>query len=50
MSVEEYLEMGVLGLIAWTQRLQDPSYREERESQDSISMELGKIKYWSLAD
>jgi hypothetical protein len=29
MSVRSFLEMGVLGLIAWTWPLQDPSHREE---------------------
>jgi hypothetical protein len=28
MLVEEYLEMGAMGLLVWTQWLQDPLYRE----------------------
>ncbi len=42
-SVEEYLEMGVSGLLEWTQRLQDPSHREVWETCLSLSMELGKV-------
>ncbi len=42
MSIEKYLEMGVLGLIVWTQQLQDPWHREEFKASLSLSMDYGK--------
>ncbi len=42
MSVEEYLEMGVMVLIVWTQQLQDPSRREQQKTHFTFSMDKGK--------
>jgi hypothetical protein len=39
MSVEEYLEMGVVVLIVLTWQLQDPQYREESEASLSLSID-----------
>ncbi len=49
-SVEDYLEMSVLGLLVWTQQLQDPSHREAWETYLSLSIGLGKATYSDPAD
>jgi hypothetical protein len=49
-SAEEYLEMGTLGLLVWTRQLQDPWYREVRETYLFSSIGIRNVKYSDLAD